>query len=347
MVSTMRSTLPDRLQVIDALRGLASLSVCLFHLTNGNMDFLPPGILKSAGSYGWLGVEVFFVISGFILPYALYRSGYELRYFGAFLLKRIIRLDPPYIITILFIIGLNYLAVAAPGFRGTTFNVSLPQVVLHAAYLNAFFGYEWLSPIFWTLAVEFQYYWLIGLLFPAVVSQRLTVRAGLFGLLAVIAFLFPDSSFVFHWLTLFMMGMLSFQVQAGLVSKSSFFLWLGGLVICASYMLGPLIAAVGGATAAIIVLMNFGSNALLFLGKISYSLYLIHVVVGVKIVNLGARFAAGMPGKLLVLIVALGASIAAAYALYRWVEYPAQRWASAINFRPSEPKVLVPVTQDV
>lgn len=347
MVPKLRSTFPERLQTIDALRGIASLAVCLFHLTNGNVNFLPSGLLKSAGSYGWLGVEVFFVISGFILPYALCRAGYQLKYFATFLWKRIIRLDPPYIITIIFIISLNYLAAKAPGFGGAPFNVSLPQILFHAAYLNAFFGYEWLSPIFWTLAIEFQFYWLIGLLLPAVVHQRLSIRAGLFGLLAAMAFLLPQGSFVFHWLPLFMMGILAFQSQAGLIGKRSFFLWLGGLVVFGSYTLGPMIAVVGAVTALAVVLKKFGGSILLFLGKISYSLYLIHVVVGVKIVNLGSRYDSRMPGKLLVLMIALGASIMTAYALYRLVEYPAQRLASAIRFRSSEPQVLVPAVQDV
>lgn len=340
----MRATLPERVRIVDALRGIASLAVCLFHLTNGKADFLPPGLLKSAGSYGWLGVEVFFVISGFILPYALCRAGYRIRYFGTFLLKRVIRLDPPYVATIVLIIFFNYLAAKAPGFNGASFEISSLQVVLHAAYLNAFFGYEWLSPIFWTLAIEFQFYWLIGLLFPLAVHPRLSVRAGLFGALAVMVVLIPAGGFVFHWLPLFMMGMLAFQTQAACIGRQSFFLGLSCLAVYGSYTHGMLIAGVGAATATAIVTANFSSGVLSFLGKISYSLYLVHVVVGVKIVNLGSRYVSGMPGKLLVLMLALAASIAAAYALYLLIEAPAQRWASAIRFQSSTPGALVPAT---
>ncbi|HMV47130.1 MAG TPA: acyltransferase [Blastocatellia bacterium] len=343
----MRAILPERVRIVDALRGIASLAVCLFHLTNGKVDFLPSGWLKSAGSYGWLGVEVFFVISGFILPYALCRASYQVRQFGTFLLKRVTRLDPPYIATIGLILFFNYLSAKTPGFKGGPFEVSTLQIVLHAAYLNAFFGYEWLSPIFWTLAIEFQFYWLIGLLFPLVVHPRLWVRAGLLGVSAAMAVLVPAGGFVFHWLPLFMIGMLAFQTQASLIGKQSFFVGLGCLITFGSYTHGVLIAVVGAATATAIVLANFNSRTLFFLGKISYSLYLIHVVVGVKIVNLGSRYVSGMPGKLLVLTFALAASIAGAYALYRLIEAPAQRWASAIKFRSPKLKALVPATQDV
>jgi peptidoglycan/LPS O-acetylase OafA/YrhL len=77
---------PQRLPVLDMLRGIASFAVCWFHLTNGNVAFLPAGILKSSGAYGWLGVEVFFVISGFVIPYALERSRYGINDCGTFLL---------------------------------------------------------------------------------------------------------------------------------------------------------------------------------------------------------------------------------------------------------------------
>ena len=46
---------PERLPQLDALRGVASLAVCWFHLTNGNAAFLPDGWLKNSGLYGWLG----------------------------------------------------------------------------------------------------------------------------------------------------------------------------------------------------------------------------------------------------------------------------------------------------
>src|SRR5689334_14543570 len=89
-----------RISTVDSLRGIASLAVCWFHLTNGNPSFLTGGPLKSSGTYGWLGVEMFFVISGFVIPYSLHKAGYDLKSFGTFVAKRIIRLDPPYLVSI-------------------------------------------------------------------------------------------------------------------------------------------------------------------------------------------------------------------------------------------------------
>ena len=80
----------QRLPVLDMLRGSASFAVCWYHMTNGN-DSLPPSLLKSSGGYSWVGVEIFFVISGFVIPYSLSRSGYQITDCGRFLIKRIVR----------------------------------------------------------------------------------------------------------------------------------------------------------------------------------------------------------------------------------------------------------------
>src|SRR3954451_20161467 len=109
---------PHRIPVLDMMRGIAAFAVCWYHMTHGNAAFLPSGLLRSSGDLGWLGVEVFFVISGFIIPFALARSGYRLRDYRTFLLKRIVRLDPPYFVTIVTILVLNVLSTLTPGFRG-------------------------------------------------------------------------------------------------------------------------------------------------------------------------------------------------------------------------------------
>src|SRR6266403_801542 len=166
----------NRIAVLDFLRGIASLGVVFFHFFN----VLNPGFLTSISYYGQLGVQVFFVISGFIIPYSLYRGGYTLRHYGTFVLKRVVRLDPPYIVTIVIIMVLGVLSWYFPFQQGPVFEVSLPQVLLHFAYINVFFGYPWLSDVFWTLAIEFQYYLLIGLVFPLVFSRRLSIRLATF-----------------------------------------------------------------------------------------------------------------------------------------------------------------------
>ncbi|HEX9544090.1 MAG TPA: acyltransferase [Pyrinomonadaceae bacterium] len=167
---TRTSTPEKRIETIDLLRGLAALAVCWFHLTNAN-TIAARGILQASGKYGWFGVEIFFVISGFIIPYALHRGDYRLKRFPTFLVKRITRLDPPYLVSILLVLLTSYLISLAPHYQGERFHLDIARILLHLGYLNVLVGYEWLNPVYWTLAIEFQYYLLIGLAFPLISSR--------------------------------------------------------------------------------------------------------------------------------------------------------------------------------
>ena len=322
-----------RISTVDALRGIASFAVCSGHLYGAN-PFLPQGTSeKWIGSLGALGVDVFFVISGFIIPYALHKSGYQLKQYGTFILKRVLRLDPPYLANILFIIPLGYLCAMAPGFQGPPFKVSTTQVLLHLAYLNVFFGESWLNPVFWTLAIEFQYYLLVGLAYPFISHRSLTMRLVLFMCLGSLSFIVPKESFILHWLFLFMLGMLAFQQNVGLIAGMRFWVVLILLACGACYALGPLVAAVGLAAACAIVFVKTSNKVLSFLGTISYSLYLFHMPIGCKLVSLGSRLAHSVSAKVVVFGIGLALCVAAAYLLYRLVEKPAQAWSSRIKYR--------------
>src|SRR6266480_694785 len=114
----------ERIETVDGLRGIAAIAVAWFHITNGAKWFLDGGVLEYSGRYGWLGVQVFFVISGFIIPYSLHRSHYSMSQFGRFMLRRVVRLDPPYLVTVVLIIALDYGSSLVPGFKGTAFSFS-------------------------------------------------------------------------------------------------------------------------------------------------------------------------------------------------------------------------------
>lgn len=101
---------------IDALRGFAALAVVIFYAGAGNhIDRLPSAFLVVA-SYGEFGVAVFFVISGFVIAHSLRDQELTATGVGTFMLRRAIRLDPPYWIAIVLAIGFSQLAsVLVPG----------------------------------------------------------------------------------------------------------------------------------------------------------------------------------------------------------------------------------------
>ncbi len=326
----MHATDNQRLTMVDALRGIAAMAVCWNHFTSGDAI---AGALKSSGRLGWLGVEVFFVISGFIIPYSLYRSGYRIRNYATFLLKRIIRLDPPYLVTIAVILASGLGLAVLPIARPPNFEFSFAQLALHLGYLNAFFDYRWLNPVFWTLAIEFQYYLLAGLLFFAIADRSLPVRMAAFAALAVLAFVIRDDRWVFHYLFLFMLGMIVFQRRVGLIGLGQFLLMAALLSYGEWRLEGYYIAGVGVATAFLICLYRAGVPALLlWFGQLSYSIYLLHIPIGSKIEWFGLPFADTMAKQMALLAVAVAATLLAAWLLHRYVERPAQRWSSRIRY---------------
>jgi peptidoglycan/LPS O-acetylase OafA/YrhL len=320
-----------RVATVDALRGIASLSVAWFHFTNAN-PALAPGIVKTSGSYGWLGVYIFFVISGFVIPYSLEKANYGYRQFWSFLSKRIVRLDPPYFANMAFILALAFVVPLVPGFRGPQPHFTASQLLSHVAYLNSVVGKTWINPVYWSLGIEFQYYLLIGLIFPMLCASRVAIRMLTMLSLLVPGFFVPGGSLLFVHLPLFVAGILTYQYKVGRLSKGCYF---GGLAVTAmvtGFGPGVVIAVTCAITSLVIAFVGFGGRILTWLGSISYSLYLMHVPIGGKIVDLGTRFRHGEFVPSLFLIAAIGASIFSAWVLYRLVECPSQRLSSRISY---------------
>ena len=349
-----------RILVLDPLRGLAAASVTWFHFTNGRWLAEGKGIgpwLGASGAKGWLGVEVFFVISGFVLPYAMWRGRYRLRSYGRFLVKRLLRLEPPYLITLALTIGLLLASSFVPGFRGEEFTVRWPQLLLHFGYLNAFTEYPWYNPVFWTLAIEFQFYLLIALTFPLVVHDHLGVRVAAPLTMATLVFLPTPPSLVFHFLPLFALGIATVQRSMGLIPKRLYALMFTVLTATAIVGIGWWEAGVGVATALVITTVGsatpesfagriFQWRPLVWLGAVSYSLYLLHVPVGGRVINLGQRFTDGTLGQIAVLAAAIAVTLIATVILYRFVERPAQRWSSRLRYTKPTPAADVPASGD-
>jgi peptidoglycan/LPS O-acetylase OafA/YrhL len=60
------------------------------------------GVFDGFSKFGYLGVDVFFVISGFVIPYSLWGREYSLRQFPRYMIRRAVRLEPPYLASVVF-----------------------------------------------------------------------------------------------------------------------------------------------------------------------------------------------------------------------------------------------------
>ncbi|MEM7039146.1 MAG: acyltransferase, partial [Bacteroidota bacterium] len=162
---------------LDGVRGLAVMLVVLFHFGLFGM--------------GWIGVELFFVLSGFLITRLLLeRKNTTLgRYLKQFYWRRILRIFPLYF-GFLFVSGLIYFSVGLPGISESQF----PYLLTYTLNIAATF-YEWQQDFFytylWSLSGEEQFY----LLWPLLVF--FLNRRWLFGLSLIIILLSP----VIRWQT--------------------------------------------------------------------------------------------------------------------------------------------------
>ena len=335
-VSSHASHGSTRLHTVDALRGLAALAVAFFHTTSGNPSLMTGEPLQQVGRWGWLGVDVFFVISGFVIPFALERGGYHWRDAGRFIAKRVVRIDPPYFATILLAVALGWLSAQMPSFRGKPFSVDAITLALHVGYLVDIAGRAWSVPAFWTLALEFQFYLAMALLFPLVRHERGWVRALTIGAFALGTFALRERPYLPTWGSWFALGMLAHTYRAGRMGRVPF---LGGVLACAA-LIGvaatPAQAVVAASTALTIAFVALERPRLALLGTLSYSLYLVHEPVGGRVVNFAVHFANRAPWlNAGVVLVSLVVSLAAAWMMYQLVEGPSQRISSRIRYAPA------------
>ena len=164
----LRKHMPE----LDVLRGLAILMVVLFHglyWSGATTSILIVNLFIKATVVGWLGVNLFFVLSGFLITGILLDTKGSPSYYRQFYLRRVLRILPAYLAIIVVLDLIRYMHV--PDTVAALLFVANYMSILHIPG-----GY---GP-FWSLSVEEQFY----LLWPAVVS-RVSVRVLTFLCLAL------------------------------------------------------------------------------------------------------------------------------------------------------------------
>jgi peptidoglycan/LPS O-acetylase OafA/YrhL len=319
----------SRLPAVTMLRGLAALGVCLMHFAGT----LESDIIQNIARFGGYGVQVFFVISGFILPYSMEKDQYALKHYGRFLLKRIIRLDPPYILTIIGIVALSYIAQLSPYNTSSTIEVTNENGALHFFYLVDIFGGTWLNPVFWTLAIEFQFYLLIGLVFPLFQKKNTFLLFMLFTVACLLPIFLNDDRFVSDHLLLFVPGILLFCYVTEKVTLNKFFV-LTGLVLTAGFIKSGIAGVICPVISiGFILLVKTSFRPLMFLGTISYSLYLIHTPVGTDgLINFFQNLITDPTNRIWLAIAVFPVTIGAAWVFHVLIEKPVIRWSRAVKY---------------
>jgi hypothetical protein len=353
-----------RFEYIDGLRGLASVMVAIAHLAHAAAD-KHPGIfgarVEELADLGRYGVQIFFVLSGFVIAHSVMSGAHSFTYLGRFAGRRFVRLDLPYWSVIAFELFLLWLS----GKVMVEYMHDLPplgEILSHAVYLQEFLGYQHILPVFWTLCYEVQFYLVFVLSLVLLEKMRgagLSDKAARNGATVALAASFcvslaiylgrlpfaHQALFVDRWFQ-FAFGVTTYLYCRGTCDRR----WIvaavaacvvGGILFGVNaYRIGSTLLTAATGLAILASLRVRWWNALLigptmqFLGRISYSLYLLHLVVGWRSVVvirelLGTSYSTIY--AYLAFAVGMAVSIAAASVMYILIERPSIALARKIR----------------
>lgn len=334
MRPTNNTKISNNFDQIDILRGIAALMVVLSHISGilSTMGPIQP-VFEIFLEYGFLGVDIFFVISGFIITHSLAVSNYKLELFPKFLLKRIIRIEPSYLLSVAFVLMLQYVVTLSPLYQGIPFNIDFRQVLFHLAYLPTHFGYNWLNPVYWSLEAEFHFYILVGLFYPIIFRNKNTLVS--FFLIASCFTYFVDFS-VFQHSVLFVFGIASAAFKHQRISITEYIVLLVINILIALFLnFDSTKLIVGALTAFIIIQESFSirNSFMKFLGLISYSLYLIHMPLATKLIRVLKLMFTEYNQIIIVFTLTLFTCIIVSYLFYLLIEKPTQKLSKSVSYK--------------
>ena len=325
-----------RLGHLDALRGIAAVSVMIYHYTTRYGEHWGhPEELVLTFPDGGMGVELFFCISGFVIYMTLKRC----RSVQEFALKRCARLYPAY----WFAVALTFTVVSVFGLEG--FEASASTALLNLTMLNRFMRVEFVDHVYWSLTIELIFYFWMAVALHRGMLDRLhrtcLVWLAVSTIPTFLEFAFggpniPDilkAILLTKYWTYFMTGMLLFRVY-----ETGRWDWRDPALIALGLLSLFLVAELryvllGTGAVSLFAITVFGAprflqtRVLVFLGSISYALYLVHQNIGYVIIR--SAYGWGL-GSHTAVALAVVSAVAIASAVTFWVEIPARKRLTAM-----------------
>jgi peptidoglycan/LPS O-acetylase OafA/YrhL len=336
----------ERLAAIDALRGVAALAVVLYHFVGFiPLNSIPVGgvgdFIVAATRYGYLGVEVFFVLSGYVIAMTAARYAFSPRVGAKFVLRRLVRIVPPYWFVVFLTAGTLVVGKAA-GYFGNT-PVSTGQVAAHLVYAQDVLGYVPLDDAYWTLCLEVQFYFVFAGSMIALARFPAGAQVWWFAALTIGSMVLDATDAVSRdwcprlWYQ-FGAGVLAFHARQERWAR-----WPWMLTVISLAALGIhrgrdsdfVVVAIAGLlplAGCVNWLSSVCPGFLVRLGGISYSLYLIHGYVGKGLdVVFRASLVRTEAAAWLVIAGGVLAALVSATALYHWCERRAIDWSHRVR----------------
>lgn len=343
-------TSSGRLRFIDGLRGVAACMVMFYHLGDRT------GI-KPITEWGYLGVGIFFVISGFVITSTLLNKDVTVGNVGRFFARRFVRLDIPYWTNIAVTV---FLGAVLYRFGGQLHYYSPAQIAVHLVYLQDILGFKPINDVYWTLCLEIQFYLtLVAILW---VAQRLRRGPGSRGFqIAIIAsalasvlfsanLLHPPRGLMFPYWWAFALGAMTCWWRAGHV-RAPMLTATFVVVMMMPFVTHESWRLAGALTAGMLVLATvrgtmgswLAGPIAQFLGRISYSLYLFHALIGWEAQTFASRYV----GPYAALTFGIIVSVVSGWLAYIVIERPAVALSHRIRLeRPARKGAAVAVAAD-
>ncbi len=321
---------------IDLLRFIAAIAVVLFHYTFRGFaanDFSPLEFpfLGQLFKYGYLGVELFFMISGFVILMSAQKSSTV-----KFIIGRLSRLYPAFWISVSFTALVSYYA------NFDMFMVSWIDYLKNLSMISGFFYVRFVDGVYWTLLVELKFYFIIFTLlaigkihhYPFFIFLWLTLISYylLIGLPNSIEFfIFPEYASYFMAGSLFyLISEKGANINKYLLLTACYFLSLYNAIAGAKELSIHYSTFLSSNIVILIISMFFlifllisnhklvklNSKKFIFFGSLTYPLYLIHQNVGYILFNVLAPYV----NKYFILIGTLLTMIYVAYLINRYIE---------------------------
>lgn len=319
-----------RITEIDALRGIAALLVVLYHYTfhyDRRFGHVASDYNTELFSFGHYGVQLFFIISGFVIFMSVSRG----RSASDFLIKRAFRLYPAYIAAVV----ITFIVLSA---SSIDIQRTIQEMFVNMTMVQEFIGIRNIDGSYWSLRVEFTFYMMMALIIlidkekvmPVVVTMlSVGMAIQLYSLImSTDSAQFVERFSTANYIQLFVIGIMLHEIWIkGMQLKY-------GAVIIVAVMYDFIFEGVVNGLFTVSFISIFAlvlndklkilnNKLLLYLGNISYPLYLIHQNIGYALIHVMEDY--GLTHEIWIIIPVI-ISVLLAHCILYVVEKPSQNF---------------------
>ena len=288
---------------IDVLRFIGAGSVLLYHYTFrslfvGGVRVPMFPILEVVTRYGFIGLNLFFMISGFVILFSAFNKSPT-----NFAISRIDRLFPQYWVCV----TLTTLVIAV----STDSPISFHDYVMNLTLVNDVFKIPDIDVIYWTLHAELKFYFIIFILLLIKELKNVHIWLPIWLLITIVYLIFKQPFFMVWFInpfysSYFISGILYYLIYSYGLSWRRMLALMVSMTLCIIYSIIEVDGFIRQPTtidrtvvASLIILLHIiffiiaikrfsfkGSKKLMMAGSISYPLYLLHLRIGKTVYDL-------------------------------------------------------------